>query len=358
MWLPGLRRVPGSSKSPRSGARLSGGAAAAGGATSASSPRAAPLSPLASPRAAAPGRALAVLGGTVCPCGKSWSRTLSAENLAQHTAGKAHIKAMGDAAGGGGAAAGGAAGGMAAARAAHKAGKWAHLFPYSVLLQRGSLRSVPPVNAALPPPPQDVLDGHAGVAWPQPSPREWDQLVVGVSWEAVGISVGREGQPLASYLCKQGTDLDALVGPALATWLSIKGGAIAVAGPAFALMGSGYVHLHVEGGEGLENHQDNPTLPPSQCFRMTRRFTSQQGMQSLLRLKHKGTKEQFGLPLVDGYNLFEARVLGVTPDSPWLHGAPKAVRGWARMERGGALPIPSPHPRPPSHRRRTATRAP
>lgn len=360
-WLPGPRRVAGSSKSPRSGARLSAGAAEGGGAPV--SPRAAPLSPLASPRAAAPGRALTVVAGTLCTCGKSWPRTLSAENLAQHLAGKAHIKAMSGSAGGGGAAAGGgAAGGMAAARAAPKANKWAHLFPFNVLLQRASLRRVPLVNAALLPPPQDVLDGHSGVAWPQPSPREWDQLVGEVSWETVGIRVGTGGQPLASYFCKQGTDLDKLQGPALATWRSIVDGAIAVAGPYFSLMGRGYAHLHVEGGEGLDNHQDEPTLPPSQCFRVTRRFTSAPGMQSFLRLKHKGTKANFGLPLEDGYNLFEAQVLGVTPDSPWLHGAPKAVRGWAMMEGGGgAACVPQRHPPSYSHplsHRLTATQAP
>ena len=358
-WLLGPRRMAGSSKSPRSGARLSAGAAEGGGAPV--SPRAAPLSPLASPRAAAPGRALAVVAGTLCLCGKSWPRTLSAENLAQHTAGKAHIKAMGGAAGGRGAAAGGgAAGGMAAARAAPKANKWAHLFPFNVLLQRESLRRVPPINAALLPPPQDVLAGHAGVAWSLPSPREWDQLVSAVSWETVGIRVGRDGQPLASYFCKQGTDLDKLQGPALVTWRSIVDGAEAVAGPGFSLMGRGYAHLHVEGGDGLDDHQDEPTLPPSQCFRMTRRCTSVPGMRSLLRLKHKGTKANFGLPLEDGYNLFEAQVLGVTPDSPWLHGAPKAVRGWAMMEGGGqraSLSATHHLTVTPSHRS-TATQAP
>jgi hypothetical protein len=91
-------------------------------------------------------------------------------------------------------------------------------------------------------------------------------------------------------------------------------------------MGGGYVHAHVEGGEGLDDHQDEPVLPTTQCFRMTCRFTSALDVSSKLLMRHKGAgDERYALPLVEGYNLFEPYALGVTSDSPWLHGAPKAT---------------------------------
>jgi hypothetical protein len=262
------------------------------------------------------GAAGAPAKATSCDCcGRPFPKGIDVYNLEQHKKGKACRKKDGK-------------GVLDASESAHGeyARRFAPYFPLEIKLARPELRGKPhPPRAASAAVPLDVELGVARVPFPPLPPWAFDAFAAAVSWSANACKVV-DGELRVGYLSVQGSQLDELEGGPLASWNHIVDGAQGVMGDGWALLARGYAHGHFLGGTGLKAHQDDPVMPELICVRMTTRWVSGVGWASFLSMRDKRTGAAFDLPLAEGFNIFSARTLGVSADSPYLHGAP-AARG-------------------------------